>query len=243
MRLADARGGRDAGRAHGRASCIGYSSVLTSAPSRIREEKSVILTSSSRRWKAVALLAVGVAIGTALVATPALGHVTSWLHLRDAHVKPWADARYANAIKGTDRAKNADKLDGVDSTGYVRGGGTVVSARKSLSFGTGVASFLTLPGLLVIGADCSSGIHTLHLRNVSGASLDVYWWEAGAAPTWSVHANNEEFGFSMDNPGTGVLQLGLSLAFPPIQKIATVTVASRRSATHCFFQAQAVRQG
>lgn len=39
-------------------------------------------------------------------------------HLWNDHIKPKADARYANAVPDTDKAKNADKLDGVDSTGF-----------------------------------------------------------------------------------------------------------------------------
>jgi hypothetical protein len=34
------------------------------------------------------------------------------------HLKPKADARYANAVAGTDKAKDADKLDGKDSSSF-----------------------------------------------------------------------------------------------------------------------------
>jgi hypothetical protein len=72
-----------------------------------------------RRWRAVALLAVGMTIGVVMVATPAGAHVGGTVgHLWNDHIKPKADARYANAVSGTDKAKNADKLDNVDSSGF-----------------------------------------------------------------------------------------------------------------------------
>ena len=48
----------------------------------------------TRRWRAVGLLAVGVTIGTVLMATPAAGHIGSVSHLWNHHIKPKADARY-----------------------------------------------------------------------------------------------------------------------------------------------------
>ncbi len=41
-----------------------------------------------RRWKTIALLATGVAIGTILVGTPAGAHVASWTHNWNTHIKP-----------------------------------------------------------------------------------------------------------------------------------------------------------
>lgn len=70
-----------------------------------------------RRWRAVALLAAGLAIGVTMMATPAMSHVGGTVgHLWNDHIKPRADARYANAVAGTDKAKDADKLDGFDSS-------------------------------------------------------------------------------------------------------------------------------
>jgi hypothetical protein len=47
-----------------------------------------------RRWRTVAVLAAGVAIGVAIVATPAASHIGSVTHLWNHHIKPKADARY-----------------------------------------------------------------------------------------------------------------------------------------------------
>ena len=46
------------------------------------------------------LLAVGVAIGTVLMATPAAGHIGSVSHLWNHHIKPKADQRYVR-FQGT----------------------------------------------------------------------------------------------------------------------------------------------
>jgi hypothetical protein len=70
----------------------------------------------SRRWRTAAVLALGVVIGTMLLATSAGAHVGGTVsHLWNDHIKPKADARYANAVAGTDKAKNANNLDGIDS--------------------------------------------------------------------------------------------------------------------------------
>jgi hypothetical protein len=72
-----------------------------------------------RRWRAVALLAAGLAIGVTMMATPAMGHVGGTVsHLWNDHIKPRADARYANAVAGTDKAKDANNLDGLDSLAF-----------------------------------------------------------------------------------------------------------------------------
>src|SRR5215218_2950613 len=99
-----------------------------------------------RRWRAVALLAVGAAIGIVMVATPAGAHITTWTHLRDAHVKPWADARYVNAVPGTNKAPvavRAEKLTGI----------TIVrSAAVTVSAGTENLATATCPaGTFVVG--------------------------------------------------------------------------------------------
>jgi hypothetical protein len=50
-----------------------------------------------RRWRTLAVLATGVAIGVAIAATPAASHIGSVTHLWNHHIKPKADARYVNA--------------------------------------------------------------------------------------------------------------------------------------------------
>jgi hypothetical protein len=57
----------------------------------------------SRRWRTASVLALGIIIGTMLLATSAGGHVGGTVsHLWNKHIKPRADARYVN-VKGTER--------------------------------------------------------------------------------------------------------------------------------------------
>jgi hypothetical protein len=49
---------------------------------------------NARRWKVVALLATGMALGLLLAGTPAGAHVASWTHNWVVHIRPKADARY-----------------------------------------------------------------------------------------------------------------------------------------------------
>jgi hypothetical protein len=49
-----------------------------------------------RRWKLVALLAAGIAIGVVMVGTPAGAHVGGTVAHLWGHLKPRADARYVN---------------------------------------------------------------------------------------------------------------------------------------------------
>ena len=73
-----------------------------------------------RRWKLVALLAAGMAIGVAMTATPAVSHVGGTVAHLWSHLKPLADARYANVVTGTDVAKKADTIDGFHANQLVR---------------------------------------------------------------------------------------------------------------------------
>jgi hypothetical protein len=82
---------------------------------------------ASRRWRTAAVLAVGIAIGTVMVATPAGSHVAGWKHNWNRHIKPRADARYYTKAAAEARyynvgetAANADRLDGADSSAFMQ---------------------------------------------------------------------------------------------------------------------------
>ncbi len=93
---------------------------------------------TEQRWKLVALVALGILIGMGVAGTPAGAHVGGTVsHLWKTHIKPKADTRYANAVSGTDKAKNADKLDGIDSTRFAR----------VLASGTSTRDFDSIPSL------------------------------------------------------------------------------------------------
>lgn len=69
-----------------------------------------------RRWRAIALVAAGLAIGVTMMATPAMSHVGGTVgHLWNDHIRPRADARYINV---GEKASDADKLDALDSTAF-----------------------------------------------------------------------------------------------------------------------------
>ncbi|MGH3012577.1 MAG: hypothetical protein ACRDMY_12180, partial [Gaiellaceae bacterium] len=62
----------------------------------------------------LALVALAVAL---LGATgPAVAHVGGTVSHLWNHIRPKADQRYANAVAGTDKARSADTLDGLNST-------------------------------------------------------------------------------------------------------------------------------
>lgn len=103
----------------------------------------------ARRWRAIALVAIGIAIGTTMTATPVYSHVgTTISHLWDTHIKRRTDARYftkarsdaryyrvrskvadsvhadeatrATSANVADQATNADNLGGRPASDYVR---------------------------------------------------------------------------------------------------------------------------
>jgi hypothetical protein len=66
----------------------------------------------NRRWKAIALLACGLALGVVIMGTPAGAHVSGWAHNWNKHVKPKADKRY---VKQTGSLPAGKTLSGVYS--------------------------------------------------------------------------------------------------------------------------------
>jgi hypothetical protein len=126
----------------------------------------------SRRWRTVALLAIGVAIGTTLTATPVYSHVgTSVTHLWNTHLRPKADARYytktqANtrfALKGENDGGNADLLDGLDSTEFLRTTGKAADA--NLLDGLDSTAFLPATGKAA-NANLLDGLDWTQLQQV-----------------------------------------------------------------------------
>jgi hypothetical protein len=93
-------------------------------------------------WRAVVLLIVGSVMGANLIA-PAVAHVAGWTHNWDVHIKPKAEPRYANAVAGTDKAKDSDKLDGVNST-VLMGGFDAQTITGSTSLTTTVTDVATI---------------------------------------------------------------------------------------------------
>ncbi len=104
--------------------------------------------SSLRRWRAVVLLAAGLAIGVAMTATPVSGHIgSSVTHLWNAHIKPKTDARYytkaradARYLPRAAKAADAELLDGLNSTAFL--GSAAKAADAELLDGLNSTAFL-----------------------------------------------------------------------------------------------------
>jgi hypothetical protein len=122
-------------------------------------------TSKSRASaRSFVLIAVGIAIGLTITATPAGGHVGGTVtHLWQDHIRPPADARYANVVAGTDKAKNANKLDGLDSTELQPLTASVAAPLGFLAGGRGVEDVTRL----------ATGVYTVEFNRSVGQCVRV----------------------------------------------------------------------
>jgi hypothetical protein len=79
------------------------------------------------RWRTIALLAIGLSLGSAITATPVASHVGGTVsHLWTKHIRPKTDARYYTKAQAEGRfvssfetASNADRLDFRDSSDFL----------------------------------------------------------------------------------------------------------------------------
>ena len=146
------------------------------------------MTGRERRWKLVGLLAFGMAIGVTMSATPAVSHVSGWAHNWNEHIKPKADARYANAVRGTDKARNSDKLDGQDSSKFLPAASYTVVGDWTLGVSdprtNGKKAELSCdPGDLLLNGGYLTGSvnNPNHFQGSwkSGNTWRVEWWVTG----------------------------------------------------------------
>ena len=110
----------------------------------------------SRRWRLVALLATGVAIGTTMVAAPATAHVAgSVLHLWNDHLKPLADARYYTKaqVNAYLSAQSAHRSSGPSGASAGPGFTTVVTQDVRPGFYVFVAKTVIITSSST-GSDC-----------------------------------------------------------------------------------------
>jgi hypothetical protein len=117
------------------------------------------------RWKVVALLAAGIAIGIVMLGTPAGAHVAGWTHNWNKHVKPKTDARYhtkaasdarylpggnlarGRTIRGAYRVTGNDQIPGLDLDGNgISFGYTLASAPMPHFVGAGQDPPAPCPG-------------------------------------------------------------------------------------------------
>jgi hypothetical protein len=111
-----------------------------------------------RRWKFVALLAAGMAVGVVMVGTPAGAHIGSVTHLWSKHIKPRADKRYQKIPTTTQH--------------YAIAGSALVAANgtrgDTLVSGTGSED----PGWCYTGGDFYAEIHLPHGAKITGLTVD-----------------------------------------------------------------------
>jgi hypothetical protein len=197
------------------------------------------------------VLAVGVAIGVALMAVPASSHVFAGgadavTHLVDhmkSHffTKSQSDKRYANAVKETDKARNAEKLDGIDSTGFVLGGGALVRARGSEFFNGGTTGLVGITGIGSVAGNCAiAKTAKVLFSNSSGAEIEAWWTNKDGTHFATVGASGQESQIDITTPSMqdDLVVLHVSAA----GKAATFTAAQHLTGTQCEFSSQAVGQ-
>jgi hypothetical protein len=133
----------------------------------------------SGRWRIATLLTVGALVGILVGASPASAHFTASISHIWHHIKPKADARYANAVPHTDKAKNANKVDGLDSTDLARG---QVHVRNTTANDVtlGLHDISTIPGVGTVRASCGFTDIPFDYKNLSGGTQDVVQERAGA---------------------------------------------------------------
>lgn len=110
-----------------------------------------------RRWKLVALLAAGIAIGVVLTATPATGHVAGWAHNWNKHIKPKADKRYQKIPTALQHYTIAGSAlvpdDGTRGDAFVSGGGGTL-------------------GWCFTGGNFYAEVHLPHGAKITGLTVD-----------------------------------------------------------------------
>ena len=150
---------------------------------------------SLRRWRSIALLAIGIVIGVAMTATPVSAHVGSNVtHLWKTHLRPKADARYYTKLQANARyvprgakVSDADALDGLDSLAFLRSDGKAADAE--LLDGLDSLAFLRSDGKAA-DADELDGLDSTDFLLASGKAADAELLD-GLDSTELVHGNGE----------------------------------------------------
>jgi len=122
----------------------------------------------SRRWRLVALLALGVAIGTTIVATPASANIGGVFHLWNEHIKPLTDARYytKGQVNAYSSAQSAHRSSGPSAASAGPGFTTVVTQSVRPGFYVFLAK-------TVIITDSSTGSDCVLTYDVGGGEVEV----------------------------------------------------------------------
>jgi hypothetical protein len=174
----------------------------------------------SRRY-AIALVAIGVAIGTTMMATPAASHVGGTVSHVAAHMKDYFFTKSQSNAR------------------FIRGKGKVYHARLTFPTAGGPSGpIVTVPGFGDVEGQCGMGAGPeLYFINYSGGDLDA-WWSNKDGVGFQELSNNEPVQVtpSVATPYMVVLQVSRA------GRTATITATQNLVASECWFSAQAVAQ-
>jgi hypothetical protein len=133
---------------------------------------------------------------------------------------------------------NADKLDGIDSSGLVRGRGTLLSNRL-VFVPTTTKTLFVMPGLGELRASCLPTYGQIEWHNTTDSSIDLWKDYGGSWASGVVDPTNYQPVANSDVRSGGMFAVGLG-SDPGIRRIATVQVFAVQVADGepCVFQAQ-----
>jgi hypothetical protein len=131
---------------------------------------------------------------------------------------------------------NADRLDGIDSTSFVRGGGTIGRARASVQNGHS-QQLLVLTDLASVVVQCTSGEPSVLIANPTSSTIDLYTRTAydSLDPGFAHNIGSWE--------GLRLVQVGKTRFDGPsgVAHVATIALALHQG-DPCRAQAQALQQ-
>jgi hypothetical protein len=148
---------------------------------------------NGRRWKAVALLATGMAIGLLTAGSPVGAHVASWTHNWTAHIRPKADARY---LPGPNLPQGKTIRGVFRIAGNDQGTGTDLGAAQ-ISFGWTLKSAPTAHFVLAGAAPPAQCPGTPSSPQAAPGHLCVYELNASNAQTRNIASPSSRFGFGL----------------------------------------------
>ncbi|MFN2471704.1 MAG: hypothetical protein ABR583_12115 [Gaiellaceae bacterium] len=146
-------------------------------------------------------------------------------------------------LRSTGKAMDSDKLDAIDSSGFIQGKGKIHHGRLWLANPSARTQILYVPGSGAVFGECSAGGYWLDF--VAEPSLEAWWWNKDGV----AYRNLAALGVEDITPFTTddyvvLLQAGRSTATTagPDVRTATYTVTGHWTPNDCNFSAQAVAQ-
>ena len=135
---------------------------------------------------------------------------------------------------------NADTLDGIDSSGFVQGRGTLL-ANRMVFLPTNGKTLLTIPGLGLLQAGCGQSYAAVDWYNDTGGDVDVWWDDFNSHFNGTVAPNSNFITVVDTSAGTdgGTLSLGVGND-PNARRTALLHVFALQtsSSAPCGFQVQ-----